>query len=264
LLGGLPEVPHRSGFEAQQWVEKLGLLVDARPAAEFAAEHIRGSLNIPGNASFASWFGSLIDYGTDVWLLASDEAHGERLVRELMSVGFDRIVGVGVASDALIGVDPDVITQRSAIALSGALGRDGLIVLDVRSAREWRAGHIAGSMNIPLAELPHRLQELPADGTLVTQCASGGRSSIAASLLLMAGATSVENLSGGIEGWTNAGFLLASQTTPAAGDDAGGAASPGPASPDAKVAPAAKPAAASSADDGPEIPRFVDRRRRER
>ncbi len=249
LLGGLPEVPHRSGFEAQQWVEKLGLLVDARPADDFAAAYIRGSLNIPGNASFASWFGSLIDYRMDVWLLAVDEAHAERLVRELMSIGFDRIVGVSVAADALVGVDPDRVTQRSAVALSGALGREGLLVVDVRNRSEWRTGHIPGAIHIPLSELPRRLEELPADGTLVTQCASGARSAIAASLLLMAGASSVENLSGGIQAWTNAGFTLTTEEQQAP------VFVPEPPLPDA---------AADHHDSGPEIPPFLERRRRKR
>lgn len=240
LLGGLPEVPHRSGFEAQQWLEKLGLVVDARPSDEFALAHMRGALNIPGNRTFASWFGSLIDYGTPVWLLATTEEHGVRLVRELMSIGYDKIVGVSVAGDAMTGVDTEAVAQRSPIALSGALGRDGLLVLDVRSRSEYAVGHLPGAVHIPLGELPHRLAELPADGTIVTQCATGGRSAIAASLLLMAGATSVENLAGGIQGWTSAGFTLTTDDGPVERrSDTGGGKSG-------------------------EIPPFLDRRRRER
>jgi hydroxyacylglutathione hydrolase len=240
LLGSLPEVPHRSGFEAQQWLEKLGLMVDARPSEEFALAHMRGALNIPGNRSFASWFGSLIDYATPVWLLASTEEDGVRLVRELMSIGYDRIVGVSVAADAMTGVDTEAVAQRSPIALSGALGRDGLLVLDVRSRREFATGHVPGAVHIPLGELPHRLAELPADGTIVTQCASGGRSAIAASLLLMAGASSVENLAGGIEAWTNAGFTLTTD-----------------------VGPVERRSDTGGGNSG-EIPPFLDRRRRER
>jgi hydroxyacylglutathione hydrolase len=284
VLGGLPEVPHRSGFEAQQWAERLGLVVDARPADDFAMAHMRGSLNIPGNRSFASWFGSLIDYGADVWLLAEDEAHGTRLVRELMSIGFDKVVGVSVASDALEGIDTVIIAQRSPVALSGALGRDGLTVIDVRNRSEWAAGHIPGALHIPLGELPQRLTELPADGTIVTQCASGARSAIAASLLLLAGAASVENLRGGIAGWTNAGFTL---TT-----DESAPALPGDEQMIAVVSDESEPMSETPIDaqteaerveqvaardrasrerrsDGhapgdPEIPTFVDRRRRER
>ena len=249
LLGGLPEVPHRSGFEAQQWLEKLGLVVDARPAEEFAVAHMRGSLNIPGNHSFATWFGSLIDYTAGVWLLVSDEAHGVRLVRELMSIGFDKVVGVSVADDALIGVDTEAVTQRSPVALSGALGRDGLLVLDVRNRSEFNAGHLPGALNIPLGELPHRLGELPADGTIVTQCASGGRSAIAASLLLMAGASSVENLAGGIQGWMSSGFTLVTDSDSAANS--------------ADAADSAVPLDRRSDGVGGEIPPFLDRRRKE-
>ncbi len=248
LLGGLPEVPHRSGFEAQQWLEKLGLVVDARPSDEFAQAHMRGALNIPGNRSFASWFGSLIDYSTDVWLLASTEEHGTLLVRQLMSIGFDRIVGVSVADDALIGVDTEEVTQRSPVALSGALGRDGLLVLDVRSRSEWDTGHIAGAINIPLGELPHRIGELPADGTIVTQCATGGRSAIAASLLLLAGASSVENLAGGMQGWTSSGFTLTTDTAAASAGAPTDAVS-------------AERRAAAAAGKVTEIPPFLDRRR---
>ena len=210
MLGGLPEVPVRSGFEAQAWAQRGGFMVDCRPAEAFALAHLRGSLNIPATRSFTSWFGSLIDYGTEVWLLAEDEAQGVRLVRSLMSIGFDRIVGVTVAADALAGSDPVVVTARSAVALAGALGRPGLQVLDVRSRDEFSQGHVAGAMHIPLGELPHRFAEVPVDGTLVTICADGTRSAIAASLLLMAGAPGVENLHGGVEAWTNAGFQLAS------------------------------------------------------
>ena len=197
---------------------------------------------------FATWFGSLIDYTAGVWLLVSDEAHGVRLVRELMSIGFDKVVGVSVADDALVGIDTEAVTQRSPVALSGALGRDGLLVLDVRNRSEWDAGHLPGALNIPLGELPHRLGELPADGTIVTQCASGGRSAIAASLLLMAGASSVENLAGGVQGWTSSGFTLVTDSSTDV-----------PADPTAPADPMDR----RSDGVGGEIPPFLDRRRKE-
>ena len=253
VLGGLPEVPLRSGFEAQQWLERLGLVVDARPADEFAAAHMRGSLSIPGNRSFATWFGALIDYGTDVWLLAASEEEGIRLVRELMSIGYDRVVGVSAADDALIGVDTESVSQRSAVALAGALGREGLLVLDVRSTSEWVTGHLPGAIHIPLGELPHRLGELPADGTIVTQCATGGRSAIAASLLLMAGAKGVENLAGGIEAWTNSGLTLTTDEGPVGRTVAQTV--------DPTVDQTVDRRTGAATGDGAEIPVFVDRRR---
>jgi rhodanese-related sulfurtransferase len=134
--------------------------------------------------------------------------------------------------------------------LSGALGREGLIVVDVRTHREWAMGHIPGAIHIPLSELPRRLEELPADGSLITQCASGARSAIAASLLLMAGASSVENLAGGIQAWTNAGLTLTTEESPL---------------PVVSAQPVPTvDAGAELADTGPEIPRFLERRKRKR
>jgi rhodanese-related sulfurtransferase len=57
------------------------------------------------------------------------------------------------------------------------------VVLDVRTEREWQEKHIEGSLNIPLQHLPERLVEVPTDGPVVVHCATGYRSSIAASLL---------------------------------------------------------------------------------
>lgn len=43
-------------------------------------------------------------------------------------------------------------------------------LLDVRPAEEYAAGHLPGAINIPLAELTQRLQELPADCEVVAYC----------------------------------------------------------------------------------------------
>ena len=54
------------------------------------------------------------------------------------------------------------------------------VVLDVRTPREWQSKHITGSLNVPLNQLPGRLQEVPRQGPLVLHCQSGYRSAIAA------------------------------------------------------------------------------------
>ncbi|MCC7051946.1 MAG: MBL fold metallo-hydrolase [Gemmatimonadaceae bacterium] len=217
VLGAVPALPLRSAFEAQEWLDRLGLMIDTRPAHDYARGHVRRTLNIPATKSFSNWFGSLLDYGSAAWLLVQDQAQGERLLRELMMIGYDNVAGVTVVSeDTMPSTATAQVPQRSAASLAGALGRSDVLVLDVRSDSEFRGGHIPGAVNIPLGELPERLRELPADGTIVTQCASGGRSAIAASLLLMAGAAQVENLAGGIEAWRNGGFEVESGPAPSA------------------------------------------------
>src|SRR5699024_12241827 len=59
----------------------------------------------------------------------------------------------------------------------------GEYLLDVRENFEYDMGHVSQAKHIPLQELSHRLEELPADKTIFTYCKSGRRSETAAELL---------------------------------------------------------------------------------
>ena len=74
-------------------------------------------------------------------------------------------------------------------------------ILDVRTEEEWGQGRIRGSHNIPLSRLQERLQEVPLDGMVVVHCASGYRSSIAASLLTCLHGRGIVDLVGGMAAW---------------------------------------------------------------
>ena len=80
-----------------------------------------------------------------------------------------------------------------------------LQLVDVRNPGEARLGRIPGSVNIPLPELLDRLDELDPDRPTVVACASGYRSSIAASTLAAHGFTDVSDLLGGYDAWAKAG-----------------------------------------------------------
>ena len=81
----------------------------------------------------------------------------------------------------------------------GKLVRDGAKIIDVRTPGEYQSGHIPGSINIPLNELPGKLQQLDKSKPVITCCASGMRSGSAKSLLVANGFRDVHN--GG--GWTS-------------------------------------------------------------
>ena len=89
--------------------------------------------------------------------------------------------------------------------LAERLAQDSVYVLDVRQPSEWRRGHIRGSRSLPLMHIKSQLATLPQDKTIVTVCASGHRSNIAARTLRRAG-YQVENLKGGMYAWTRAGL----------------------------------------------------------
>jgi glyoxylase-like metal-dependent hydrolase (beta-lactamase superfamily II) len=92
-------------------------------------------------------------------------------------------------------------TELSAASLAGLLGTaDQPFLLDVREPEEVASWSLPGAVNIPLGELTERLGELPPGAAVVTVCASGNRSRIAAELLEAAG-LEVSNLTGGMASW---------------------------------------------------------------
>ena len=74
-------------------------------------------------------------------------------------------------------------------------------LVDVREVYEFSAGHLEGSVNIPLGELPRRLAEIAPHEAPVFICRSGGRSMAACELALRAGVAAPANLDGGLLAW---------------------------------------------------------------
>lgn len=78
---------------------------------------------------------------------------------------------------------------------------DGAILLDVRTAEEYRDGHIDGSINLPLNELTNIESAVKDKETpLYVHCYSGGRSGQAVSYLKKMGYVNAKNI-GGINGY---------------------------------------------------------------
>jgi NADPH-dependent 2,4-dienoyl-CoA reductase/sulfur reductase-like enzyme/rhodanese-related sulfurtransferase len=74
--------------------------------------------------------------------------------------------------------------------------RESHLLLDVRTADEFKAGHIDGALNLPVDELRNRLAELPTGKPIVVYCQVGQRGYLATRILLQHG-REVVNLSGG-------------------------------------------------------------------
>ncbi|MDX1432986.1 MAG: rhodanese-like domain-containing protein [Gammaproteobacteria bacterium] len=84
------------------------------------------------------------------------------------------------------------------------------MILDVRTVKEYRAGHIPGAVNIPIAELARRLAELEPYRArpMVVHCESGPRAWHAARMLYEAGFTEVHELAGHMRAWRGAGYPM--------------------------------------------------------
>ena len=78
----------------------------------------------------------------------------------------------------------------------------GAVLLDVRTAQEYREGHIPGGKNVPLQELECVTAMVSEkDVPLFVYCHSGARSSQAVRLLAQMGYTNLKNI-GGIAAYT--------------------------------------------------------------
>jgi sulfur-carrier protein adenylyltransferase/sulfurtransferase len=96
------------------------------------------------------------------------------------------------------------IRRLSATDLNELLHRrDGArpTLVDVREVAEFAAGHLPGSINIPLGELPRRLNEVSPEAAPVFICKSGGRSLAACQLAVRAQIAAPANLEGGLTAW---------------------------------------------------------------
>lgn len=79
---------------------------------------------------------------------------------------------------------------------------DGAVVLDVRQPEELALAHLPGTLNIPLNELPHRINELTPQAPIAILCHHGVRSEMAAHFLERQGFSEVSHLAGGIDAWS--------------------------------------------------------------
>lgn len=185
-------------------LDRGAVVLDTRDAPDFAAGHLAGALNVPADGRFAETAGMVLTADTEVVVIAPEGRESEVAVR-LARIGFDNVVGhVADPAAALLAREDRVAHgSRLAAAQLAAVTAENpdVVVVDVRNIGEREAGHIPGSLHIPLAELRRRMDEVPADRPVVTYCAGGWRSSVAASLLRHHGRTDVSDLLGGFAGW---------------------------------------------------------------
>ncbi len=179
-------------------------LVDVREAADFEGAHLAGSLNIGLKGKYATWCGSMLSHDQPIVVIAEPGSEAEAVMR-LGRIGFDNVAGY--LRDGMQALEPhpdliQVVARITAPALAEQVAiPNGPFILDVRSEKEWQAGHIAHSHNIPLTHLRERLADVPADRSVVVHCEGGYRSAIACSLLKASGRTNVSDLVGGIKAW---------------------------------------------------------------
>lgn len=190
----------------QQVGDRDAVILDVRDSDSFAAGHLPRSINIGLGGQYASWAGTLLSPSDHIIIVADSEEKSREGVMRLARVGMENVDGWldgGVLAWSDAGYELAQMPQVSVAELHDANAR----VLDLRRAGEYDGGHVPSAINIPLHELPRRIEEVREPVTVI--CAGGYRSSAAASILARHGVQAT-NVVGGTAAWIRAGYPLSS------------------------------------------------------
>ena len=192
VLATSPALPGLTADQVRTLLADGGHVVDARPAADYAAGHIPGSLSIPLRGQFATWLGWLLPDTAPLAFVTNDDQDPSEVVWLSYKIGYERLAGRlsgGMASWTAAG-NPQTTTEF--VTAERAANRP---YVDVRQESEFAAGHVSGALGIELGTLPAHAADAPAGA--VVACGHGERAMTAASLLERAGRTGIAVLDGG-------------------------------------------------------------------
>jgi len=142
----------------------------SRSVEEIAAEIDQSVANTSHHLRALSRAGLVLTRreGTRIYYGLSSERVAE-LWSAMRDVAGEQVAGLDRLVAAYLG-DRDNIEEVGRAELAKRLKAGELIVLDVRPAAEFAAGHIAGSRSVPVAELRRHLRALPKDVEIVAYC----------------------------------------------------------------------------------------------
>lgn len=211
-MEGLPKLRLLTAAELAAENRSGTLVLDTRPAEQFAALHIRRSIQISLLGYFAAWAAILIVPKQKLVLIAENAKSAQEAQNRLARVGVERVVGYALADKKRWreeGIEVASISTQRCAALGPMLQGDSPIqLLDVRSRAEWLKGHLPGAISIPLLDLDSKARFIDLSRPSLVYCHEGYRATTAASILLRENAGNIGILIDGIEGWSASGLSL--------------------------------------------------------
>lgn len=200
LLDGQPFVPKYFGYDvetnrtgAPDFEESVAnvprispdkikpgvIIIDGRMVNEYQEGHLEGAINIAPGRAFETWLGSIVGPEETFYLVGSNEDRLEQLIRRAAKIGYEtKIEGALVNSgSATIGegaIDLNDLKQNP----------QNYTIIDVRNPGELNDFILFdNAVNIPLAELRERVDEVDTSNPVVVHCAGGSRGSTGASII---------------------------------------------------------------------------------
>lgn len=206
-------LPSLAAIPAAQFYNRINsndvIVLDVRNYDAFAGHHIPGSYHNDLKGNFATFAGWILPSDQDIMLVADDLWQAQDATAWLQKVGLDRTIGFlagGMVAWVKAGLTTDHLGLLSAEELHRTISGDEKIVLiDVRAATEYANYHIKGSVNIPTPDLRVHYKDLDPNLPTYLLCSTGNRSSLGASILKQKGFQNVNNVAGGMTGYSAAG-----------------------------------------------------------
>jgi hydroxyacylglutathione hydrolase len=207
ILGKLPDPKPLSVADLKNALKKDAFWLDTRRWPHYRAGHLPGALYAPLNTAFPTIAGSYVEPGRPIYLVVEEDCVREA-VTDLIRIGLDDIVGYVTPH-----VQQEYLQAGGKLAASASKNITDLrdehldgseVLLDVRRADEFEAGHLNGALNVPHTRLLPNLANLPKDKRHYVYCQSGNRSAYACGLLQRHGFEAVQ-LEGGFSEWQKAG-----------------------------------------------------------
>jgi hydroxyacylglutathione hydrolase len=210
VLGGLPAV---EWLEPAAFRRRLAVgdvqLIDNRTMQAFGEGHIAGAWNLGPRPELSLWAGWMLDPAKPIALVLRSDGDLPEVLRQFLRVGFTSFAGCltdGMNAWVAAGLPVQGLAQLPVQELNQLLPPRDVQLLDVRTPYEWDQGHLPGARYLFLGDLPEKLRDLDRERPVVVYCASGYRSSLAASVLRAGGFTAAANVPGGYQAWTAAGL----------------------------------------------------------
>lgn len=172
-------------------------IIDLRDPASFAKGYLEGAINIPYGPAFFAWAKMFLQPADTRTIVYPDNLETVPLRNNLNAFDpncdFTFIPSQELHKHTLI---PLTLIDAHALDLTKHT------IVDVRGPNEWSAAFIEGAIPLELSKLSTEHQKIPTHLPIAVICASGTRSSIAASFLLKCGFPNVSSVKGGMNALT--------------------------------------------------------------
>ena len=216
-----PQATPLTATQVQQFIAQDHVIVDARSSADFGAGHIPGAINVQlASDEFEQRVGWMTPDDAPLILVTGNDADAATAVYKMAFIALDtQVVGYlqgGINAWIKAGQSLTIVPQLSVHTLQHKLTVNGLQVIDVREQDEWDEGHIEQAHLLPYTRMVPQLTSpalldslnLSKEQSIAITCATGKRSSTAASIMLRAGYKNLYNVTGGMEAWKSADFPM--------------------------------------------------------